>query len=219
MIIIIQCASKKNRDGYFIEKGQRIIFVAKPNLKQSPAGISYKNPDELTSTDSTYREEVIKYNQNDLNPMNLYRAIDLYDALAYKKLDIYGKTGAKTFILSAGWGLVSSDFRLPSYDITLGQLSKDEKYKQRSFKNDTYEDFNMLSSVPEDEELHFFGGVSYLPLLYKLINDVRCRKIIHQATINEKKPGYDYETYPRNFTNWHYQAVLEFLAGKYYERK
>jgi hypothetical protein len=62
--------------------------------------------------------------------------------------------------LSAGWGLIRTDFLTPCYDITFSQSA--EGYK-RHRKADRYQDFRTLPAR-SDEDIVFFGGKDYVRL-------------------------------------------------------
>lgn len=70
------------------------------------------------------------------------------------------------YILSAGWGLIRSDFLTPYYDITFSQSA--DPYKRRR-RTDRYDDFRMIPDGVKDEIL-FIGGKDYLPLFCQLTN-------------------------------------------------
>jgi hypothetical protein len=102
-------------------------------------------------------------NEHNGNYLGLCPAYQLYENKAYEHL--FGRFGAtKTYILSAGWGLIRADFLTPHYDITFSPSADD--YKRRK-KSDRYDDFRML---PEDadDEIMFFGGKDYVPLFCAL---------------------------------------------------
>ena len=72
-----------------------------------------------------------------------------------------------TYILSAGWGLINSEFLTPYYDITFSAAA--DNYKRRR-KADTYRDFCML---PEDvDELIVFFGRQGLPAAFLRAHEV-----------------------------------------------
>ena len=76
------------------------------------------SPDEQAEGEATWRRLVLAYNSSSSNnAFGLHKAYQLYQNPAYEAL--VNKFGSKeVFILSAGWGLVRSDFLLPTYDIT-----------------------------------------------------------------------------------------------------
>jgi len=204
-IIIIQCSSSKRNDNTTFGLKNKIRFVANP---QTP--LSYKPDDLVPNTDITWRQVVVRYNENPiLRDVQLLQAGCLYKPSIYKEtINIFGKYNV--YILSAGWGLVQSSYFIPSYDITFsGTAPKEFRRKP----NDEYKDFNhlILRNDLDKHEIHFFGGISYLNVLYKLLEPItNSKKIIHSATDIEPKLGYEYIKYPRCFTNWHYSALKEF---------
>jgi hypothetical protein len=135
------------------------------------------------------------------------RAFDLY------RPSIYGELSSalgyeNCFILSAGWGLVRGDFRLPGYDITFS--SQAEKGKRRR-KHDPYDDFNHIRGV--QEEVVVFAGLSYLPLLERLLREHRGQKTLYYKSDRfVRQPGYRYSHFEtRRCTNWHYDAAKSFI--------
>jgi len=116
------------------------------------------------------------------------------------------------YILSAGWGLIRSDFLTPAYDITFSPRS--EKYKHRR-KRDSYHDFNML---PEEtaEDIVFFGGKDYVGLFCALTERVRgTRYLWFNSKVAPKAPGCELRRFhTRTRINWHYECARAFIAGK-----
>jgi len=206
--IIIQCASSKQDNGLL----GKVNFVAHPENKNEA------HPDDLIpNSGQTWRDYVEWENINDYtsNKRGLHKIGELYKPKIYKEaLKKFGYEN--TYILSAGWGLVRSDYLIPNYDITFSSMAE-KKYRRK--KEDTFKDFNQLAP---DEEFTFFGGEAYLPLLYKLINIqqftispseiTKPARIIYHASDTEKHLGYTYVKYPRCFTNWHYSALREFIS-------
>src|SRR6185312_14489468 len=80
----------------------------------------------------------------------------------------------RTYILSAGWGLIGASFLTPHYDITFSMTA--EPYKRRR-KRDVYGDLRMLPN-DTDEPIVFFGGKDYLPLFCELTKGVRGKKTV-----------------------------------------
>ncbi len=100
-----------------------------------------------------WRQRLLEYNTDHANELGLKQAADLYSNSAYRAL--VDKIGLdRTFILSAGWGLIRSDFLTPRYDITFSASAP--PYARRR-KTDRYDDFCMLPSesrepIPSLEE-------------------------------------------------------------------
>jgi len=204
-IIVIQCSNKKHDDAGTFGRGH-IKFVANPE-----DDLEFRPDDIIPKASMTWREYLTLYNLKGKNKDSLSHAGKLYKNKTYAKLiDRYGEKNV--YILSAGWGLIRSDYLIPKYDIT---FSASAKKKNRRKQADPYSDYNQLLHIDlHDKEVHFFGGKDYLELFCRLTAQLRGDKYIHYATDNiEKQRGYNYIKYPRCFTNWHYQAVKDFLAS------
>lgn len=214
MKIVIQCAGSKHEGAGHHKDNSRleVIFVAHPE-KFPRSNSTYRpcHPDaEIGNGLGTWRERLIRYNRQGTNPNNLYRAGDLYTHPVYRELvDRYG--WENVFILSAGWGLIRSDFLIPPYDIT---FSNQGKPWSRRGPHDAFQDFNQLQDIEPvpDESIYFFGGQSYLPLYYSLTESRRARKVIYCSSPGSRQ-GYEYIHY-RGFYNWHYSCAKDFMEGK-----
>lgn len=215
MKIIIQCAASKERTaGYFqSDDGKPIKFVAHP--EHAPLGETYPlaRPDDFAKTNGdTWRNLVADYNQSRTgNPFGLFPAYRLYSNPAYRA--VVEKFGEKSvYILSAGWGLIRSDFLTPQYNITFSASA--ERFKRR-LQRDPYADFCHLSDDGAGQIL-FFGGKDYLPLFCRLTAALDARRIVFfNSKTAPKTPGcllVRYETTMR--TNWHYACVNDFLRDK-----
>jgi len=202
-IIVIQCSNGKQKNaGSF--GGGKIKFEAHP---EPGAKLTYHPDKKIPDMEVTWRDYVMLYNQKVNNPDELLPAAKLYKNKMYQK--IIDEVGIKNvYILSAGWGLIRGDYLIPKYDITFSGAAKK---KNRRKKNDLYNDFNQLPKTKK--EVHFFGGKDYLELFYTLTKDIapKCNITIHHASETEKHPEYNYEKWPVKCTNWHYQAVKDFL--------
>jgi hypothetical protein len=168
----------------------------------------------------TWRK-LIELNNISNNDLNLRTAYDLYDK-KYNGLTVYNnlyqKYGERFYILSAGWGLIQSAFKIPTYDITFSNGSKVSKDIVR-YKNDEYHDFNHLINIKSKEDIVFIGSPDYLHLFYNLTKDLEnVRKIIFWK--KEKTPFLypapndsfhfiKYET--NNNIAWHYELVTTYF--------
>jgi len=215
MKIVIQCAGRKAKGAGKLTTpaGEDVLFVAHPPAQQSP-GTQYCHPDALIPGEGiTWREHLLQYNlaQDHTNPNALCPAALLYRPAVYKAL-IANYSWSNVFILSAGWGLIRSNFLTPDYNVTFSNQAETPSKRK---KHDAFDDFNHLktSALDNNETICFFGGKDYLDLYYKLTADIAARKIIyHSHTIQQQQPGYDYIAY-RRFTNWHYSCVADFMRG------
>ena len=191
-IVVIQCAGRKSNDAGSLgfDDGRKALFVAKPD--QAPEGGPYihAHPDGADDKGESWRKKLLRYNDihrgnADGNPLGLLPAWQLYQNPAYGLL--YRKYGADgLYILSAGWGLIPTDFLTPTYDITF--KSGAEQY-QRRYMRDIYDDFRML---PDDtaQPVIFFGGKDYVGLFCELTSRVRGPRVcILQFNRRTQSPG------------------------------
>ena len=215
MKIVIQCAGTKHNCGSFVnDKGKEVVFVAQPTLCEDSEFYSFQKPDDLTSNGKSWRDKLIDYNLNEYNtnPLNFLKAYELYRPSAYKKLiDFLGEENV--YILSAGWGLVRSDYLLPGYDITFsGSAEKSKRRKQ----SDKYKDFVFLEE-DYSGELYFLGGKDYQKLFVKLTNHIPAKRTL---IYNSEKPssfkGIETISYKvKQKTNWHYTCVDSIITGSF----
>ncbi|MFA7242458.1 MAG: hypothetical protein WC091_20305 [Sulfuricellaceae bacterium] len=215
MKIVIQCAGSKNPtpDAGFRSPDNRLVkFVAHP--KEAPVGgeFAYARPDDLSDDRQTWRERLLDYNDGaSTNPKGLLRAYELYKNPIYKNL--VTKFGSEqVFILSAGWGLISSDFLIPDYDITFSGTAERERYKRRK-ETDSYNDFFQL---PDDgEPTIFLGGQNYLPLFCHLTAGMKGMKKVFFNSKAESVPGFRFERFEtEQRSNWHYKCAQYLIDGK-----
>jgi hypothetical protein len=218
MIVVIQCAAKKRPDaGHLMTCSRKPVeFVASPKLAPNTGKFEYARPDDLREDGIPWRKVLQAYNQNPgTNALRLCRAFELYENETYRRLVEFVSV-EKLYILSAGWGLIRSDFLTPHYDITFSFGANVPLYKRRHQK-DHYEDCRM---IPQDtrEDIVFFGGLAYLPLFCSVTQAIRSRKIVF---FNSKNPplagacGYEFihfENATRS-TNWHYDCANAFING------
>jgi hypothetical protein len=109
---------------------------------------------------------------------------------------------------------VSAGFLLPNYDITFSPSA--DTYKRRR-KNESYRDLCSLTEETADDDLVFFGGKDYLPLLKSLIGRFTQPKIVYHCT--SQAPRFDSSSWraikydAKRSTNWHYDCAHEFIEG------
>jgi hypothetical protein len=121
MIVVIQCAARKRENAGCLQTrdGRRVIFVGDPASAPAREGSLYARPDDPSDDNGTWRDVLVRNNEN-LNPLGLLPASELYANEAYRALAAkFGKE--KTYILSAGWGLIPASLPTPYYDIPLQQ--------------------------------------------------------------------------------------------------
>ena len=214
MIGVIQCAAtKQTKAGRFrTATGKPVLFVADPSKAPTSADCLYARPDDLSDDGTSWRECVLRYNNApDPNPLGLLPAFMLYENDIYRRL--VEKFGLKnTYILSAGWGLITAAFLTPDYDITFSPSA--DAYKRRKH-NDTYRDFCMLPADVEEPVL-FFGGRDYAPFFAEVTKSINTRKTVFYNSVEPPAvPGcvlQRFETTTR--TNWQYECAKAFVEGK-----
>jgi hypothetical protein len=203
MIIVISCSLKKN-GGNLIYKKNEITFVSSINNENK----NHFRPDSKIPEEQRTWREYVENQEND----NLLQSYKLYKPQIYKSL--YKKFKSDLFILSAGWGIINSEFKIPKYDITFSK--KADKDSQRK-ESDFYNDFNQLQKVDRSEKIIFLGGADYLELFYNLTKDLPNEKIIFYKNVNKSSFLNDknsfklikYETDIR--TNWHYDCAKKLI--------
>ena len=225
--VVIQCAASKNPDaGFWKHEGKNVKFVAQPNqCSRSNSFLYYRPDDSIPGANKTWRQKLEEYNQEykqtGRNSFNLCEAYKLYKNPVYSEL-VERLQKENVFILSAGWGLIKSDFLLPYYDIT---FSSSADVCKRRKKSDEYRDFNQLvdEKLEEDDFIYFFGGQDYLPLYYCLTQNLLCKKVIYHRSTRIRicqAEGYEYIQYRREgiaIEKWHYKCAEDFMEGKLQE--
>ncbi len=210
-VVVIQCAASKVGDAGFLARsdGRQVTFVADPDNAPPDQEQLYAHPDAPCHGGLTWRDMLLEYNKNwsRQNPLHLKRACELYRPAVYT--DLVRRFGVcSVFILSAGWGLVRSDFLLAAYDITFS--SSAERFKRRR-RRDLFNDFCMLPAHTCGP-VAFVGGASYLPMFLKLTAHVNTRKIVF---FNGRRPPLPPACAAIRFicrspgrkTNWHYECA------------
>jgi len=213
MKIVIQCASGKAPNaGFFQEDGENILFVAKPSLGLGNKRFLYKSPSDISRNGTMYIENLSQYNRRSNNPYNLLPAYKLYSNDVYRALVIkYGLENI--FILSAGWGLIRSDFLTPIYNITFS-TAKNVNPEFRRKKSDVYHD---LCHLPLDstEDLVFIGGQSYQFLFDKLTQNYFGNRVVlyNSENIPQLKNCKLIKFVTTQRTNWHYTCAKQLIDG------
>jgi hypothetical protein len=212
MTIIIQCAATKRPDaGYLMSAaGRPVVFVADPESAPPDDAVLYARPDDTSPSGKSWRDVLLEYNKTaGDNALGLYPAYRLYQNRIYSQL-VERFSQPNVYILSAGWGLIRADFLTPYYDITFSQSA--ERYKRRKKQDLYYRDFRMLPDVM-GEEIIFFGGKDYIPLLCALTDNVTTPKTMfynsERAPLADGWTAKRFETSTR--TNWHYECAAALL--------
>ena len=207
--VVMICAGGKNDS----------FFTAYPNEKfvNNQLNNFEHHPDEIMNDGITPWREYLNKNQSDANLKKAYELYKPKNTGIYTRM--YNKYLNRFFILSAGWGLVKSDFKLPNYDITFSTDKKSPKNTRRNQNMNMlpiYIDFNQLI-VNINDDIIYVGGEKYLELFYKLTRNLPNRKIIYYNLKNNPKPLFGNYLYRRYFikysTNWHYELAEKIANG------
>jgi hypothetical protein len=217
MYFVMQCASSKDEEAPWLRTrdGRKVAFVAHPELAPPSKEFVWAHPDDPSDTPGATWRELVERNDTCGNAHGLCPAWKLYLPPQYKLLvSTFGAD--RTFILSAGWGLVRSEFPLPQYDITFVRSAASHK---RRWASDTFADFAQLQ-VSSGAPVVFLGGKDYLPLFHDMTREVRAQKIVpfrcapDDASASVRKEDevtwIPYRT--QRCTNWHYSCV-EHICG------
>jgi hypothetical protein len=208
--VVMVCARGKNKSKF--TQHPNVNFVANPNLANEFI------PDGINQEDNiTWRQYLID-NQNDSNLLESY---NLYKRNEYRCL--YNKYNNDFYILSAGWGLVKSEFKLPDYDITFSNTAQPRNKRNNNLiDKHIYNDFYQLT-VNDDEDIIFIGSPDYISLFIKLTQNLKNRKIIYWKRISPKPTPIQlpipnntflYRFYNTNTrTNWQYQLAKDLSNG------
>jgi hypothetical protein len=205
--VVMVCAGAKHNS----------YFKAYPNKNfvNSPTNNSEHHPD-----DKMNKEEISwrKYLLNNQNDNNLLEAYNLYTRNEYRYLQ--RKYENNFYILSAGWGIVDSKFKLPKYDITFSSTANERNKRNNNlFRAPVYNDFNQLN-LDGEEDIVYIGSPDYLPLFFQITKNLKNRKIIYWKKINTPvnyplpNGTFVYRLYKTSArTNWYYEVAKDFCNG------
>lgn len=213
MKIVISCSGKKNGTNLKYMDNE-ISFISNPSPLLGSGISHYFRPDDIIPDEKrTWRDYIITQTDR-----GLLKAYELYKNPIYKAL--HDKFKTDLYILSAGWGLVNSEFYIPKYDIT---FSTRGDILSRRTAEDIFNDFNHLKGIDESEKIIFFGGSDYINFFYELTKSLPNRKIIFykKKDIPQKYPFLKQDLLvkllkfeSRANTNWHYGCAKKFLNNE-----
>ena len=213
-VVVIQGGEDKvaSAGHMVLPDGRPVVFVAEPGVAPSDPGMAYRRPDDRADGIQTFRDALVAYNGTpEDNPLGLLPAWRLYEDDAYRTL-AEGVEPENLFILSAGWGLIESDFLTPTYDITFSNGVA--TYKRRR-PRDSYNDLRRLPSEGTSR-LVFAGGTDYIPLFLELTEGVTTERIVyHHASRAPLATAAQFVPVESDDTNdWHLQWARDYAAGK-----
>ena len=216
MRVVIQCAGTKNKTreggGFRSASGKPMKFVARPDLAFRDK-FDYARPDDAVNGQLTWRQKLTAYNSVEQgNPLQLLPAYCLYTNPIYALLvDRLGVD--RVFILSAGWGLIRSNFLTPDYDITFSAARGIPDFVRRR-RSDSMQDYCQLPSNGED--VLFLGGKDYLPLFCALTSRLSGTKCVayNSSTVPKLAEGFMARRFvTARRTNWHYECAQLVAQG------
>jgi hypothetical protein len=205
--VVMICSKRKNKS--------RFKDYPNINFKADPEKSNEYHPDDLIpNSNKTWREylEEVESQKDD----NLLMAYQLYTRKEYQNL--FQKFNKSFYILSAGWGLVSSEFKLPNYDITFSSTANSENKRTQNITEQTnYKDFNQLNII-DNEDIIFIGSPNYIHLFIQLTKNLTNKKIIYwknqKLKIDAPNNTFEYRYFNTNTkTNWHYELANNISNG------
>ncbi|MYB37262.1 MAG: hypothetical protein F4Y26_07755 [Gammaproteobacteria bacterium] len=213
-LVVIQGGEEKVADAgcMVLPDGRRVVFVAEPGVAPSEPETAFRRPDDRADGIQTFRDALVVYNGTpEDNPLGLLPAWRLYEDDAYRTL-AEGLEPDNLFILSAGWGLIESDFLTPTYDITFSNGVA--TYKRRR-PRDAYNDFRRLPSEGT-RRLVFAGGTDYIPLFLELTEGVTAERIVyhHASRVPLAADAQFVPVESANTNDWHLEWARDYAAGK-----
>lgn len=224
-IIIIQCAKRKGKDKdkkkgaprFIDDQGNTVLFVADSSNAQRETAEKCAHPDEVSPNGETWRKRLDAYNTqfktSGKNPFGLLAASELYFEKIYSALSAkYGSDNV--YILSAGWGLVRSDYLLPHYDVTFSE--KASSLSRRVNIGDWKDHNHLLRDGRDGVRTDVLVGLRYLDLFYALTSHVidKSEVVVHyKSGQTPKRPGYSYRHFEgAKSTTWYYSPANDLLT-------
>jgi hypothetical protein len=210
--VVMICAGRKNNSYFTAYPNENFVN----NIALPPLSPSEHHPDApMTLGKITWRD----YLTNHQNDNNLLEAYNLYKRNEYRCL--YRKYKNNFYILSAGWGLVNSEFKLPNYNITFSTNSKQRNKRSKNINTvPFYKDFNKFYDeskkllINPKEDILYVGGKDYLELFYDLTQNLPNRKIIFKFNNTDipAPPNNSFliRSYLINYPSfWYYQLAKD----------
>jgi len=134
MIVVIQCAGTKRKHAGHLQTrdGKSVLFVADSAAAHGSDTFICARPDDPSDQAISWRDYLVQYNETPWNnPFGLLPAYELYEREICRTLA--NRIGInKTFILSAGWGMIPAPFLTPSYDITFSPRADPSRRRKKA---------------------------------------------------------------------------------------
>ncbi len=143
--VVMMCSKSKQDNSDLIFDNNPIAFkaISNRNINQ------FKPDDKVTLNENyTWRNFVSDNQHQAIIP---FRAYELYRNNSYQYL--FQAFNRRMFIISAGWGIINAEFRLPNYDITFSE-NPDAETLRNDYDPD-FHDYNQLIGVTEEDDIVF----------------------------------------------------------------
>lgn len=221
MNIVIQRAASKHPGGSLkTTGGQKVCFVANPDLASRTPGCIYARPDDPSGEGVSWRQRQEEYVSTQTgNPLGLLKAYELYEPPPYAQL-VKRFTEKKVFILSAGWGLIRADYPTPAYNITFSYQAKKKNPSAYCASRCGYQYFQQIPRHANDP-IVFLGGMDYIPVFRSLVESLNRRTIVFAKDgaptekVRRMLPR-QWEVRPfqtKRVQNWHYDCAVALANG------
>jgi hypothetical protein len=199
--VVMICSSRKKDST--LDEFPKVKFTVKGNYKNE------FHPDDFIPNSYKSWRKYLEEHQDDINLLMTYK---LYSRKEYRCL--YERFKNSLYILSAGWGLVGAEFKLPYYDITFSSKSGSSNKRD---KITDFKDFNQLD-ISDNEDVVFIGTPNYVPLFIHLTKNLSNRKIIYWKSKSLKKikvnDTFEYCYFPNGTNrNWYYELAYAIGCG------
>lgn len=220
-VIVMPCCGTKNEKICHL-KDLNIIFNARQQqiindtIYTTPYASVKSVIDNYPDENITWYDFVSKSQNISYDIFNMRIAYDMYKNKTYKL--VYEAFKNKMYILSAGWGIIRSEFKIPAYNIVY-KTGKDNNYRNNSFIA-PWKDFNhLLEDYPnKDVNVIFAGGQSYWSAFTKLTTGFNRKMLYNSFKTTPRKEGINCEEFYYNCkakTNWHYIPLQEIAKLKH----
>ncbi len=219
--VVLVCSSEKHNNTHISVNNQTIKFKAVSN----PGNFEFLPDDPKPNDNCTWRKWVEDNQNNAAIPALAYNLYSPRNPFNDAYVNLNNAFNNRFYILSAGWGLVKANYRLPNYDIT---FSVDNPENLRVFQNPNppYNDFNHLTNnhnevlIGRNEDIVFMGGRAYIEQFISLTENSINKKLIYYFGINPPAQvlpqGFSYRKYfhpdATNYT-WYYFLAQDYANG------
>jgi len=186
-IIVISCSGGKVDIPHLLQDNQEIKFRAESNPPQT-----FLPYDTIPNQNPPMTWSAFIENAQNINNPALVEAFSLYQPkkAPYQNIysDLHARFSDNLYILSAGWGLIKSSFRIPTYDITFSNQAKKEKKRSKIDAEFNSNDFKQLN--PEKHQrLVCLVSQDYIPQFKRLTNHLSNEKITTSIKSVKDIPG------------------------------